>query len=166
VTRALQPFVVITHVVATWFMVGLIWTIHVVHYPLFAEVGDAAYVGFQAAHVDRIGPLLAVPWAIEGLTAAVILFGAVTSHDRSFLVPAVLGAAALGVVLVVSGFWSAPAHGELADGFDPDVHARLMTADLVRTLAWTIRGGCAVWMASLLFRRSGSPAMSMSESPE
>ena len=152
-TRALQPVVVVTHLVATWFMVGLIWTIHVVHYPLFAEVGASTYVEFQAAHVDRIGPLLAVPWAIEGVAAAVILFAAVTTQNRSFLVPAVLGAVAMGVVLVVSGFWSAPAHGELADGFDPDVHARLMRADLVRTLAWTIRGACAVWMTVLLFRK-------------
>jgi hypothetical protein len=154
VSRALQPFVVVTHLVATWFMVGLIWTIHVVHYPLFAEVGDATYIDFQAAHVDRIGMLLAVPWAVEGLATAAILLAAVTSHDRPFLAPAVIGAVAMGVVLVVSGFWSAPAHSELADGFDPDVHARLMAADLVRALAWTIRGGCAIWMTAVLFRRS------------
>lgn len=152
--RALQPAVVVTHLVVTWFMVGLIWTIHVVHYPLFSKVGDTTYLDFQAAHVDRIGRLLAVPWAVEGLAAAAILLAATTSQGRSFLVPATIGALAMGVVLVVSGFWSAPAHGQLADGFDPDVHDRLMAADLVRALAWTIRGGCAVWMTALLFRRS------------
>ena len=137
-------------------MVGLIWTIHFVHYPLFADVGDATYVAFQAAHVDRIGKLLLVPWAVEGVTAAAILLVALTTRDRRLLPPAVIGAVAMGVVLLVSGFWSAPAHGELADGFDPDVHRRLMNADLVRTLAWTVRGFTAAWIATVMWRRTTS----------
>ena len=64
--------------------------------------------------------------------------------DRGVRRSAVIGAIAMAVVLVISGFWSAPAHAELADGFDPAVHSRLMTADLVRTIAWTIRGVVAV----------------------
>jgi hypothetical protein len=128
----------------------------VVHYPLFAEVGEATYVGFQAAHVDRIGRLLLVPWAVEGVTAAVILVVTVTTRDRRLLPPAVIGALAMGVILAISGFWSAPAHGELADGFDPEVHDRLMTADLVRTLAWTARGFTAAWIAALVWRRATS----------
>lgn len=138
--------VAVVHLVATWFMVGLIWTIHVVHYPLFAEVGTSTYPAFQAAHVDRIGRLLAFPWAIEGVSAAVLAAVSLWGGYRSLRVPAVLGALAMGVVLVISGFWSAPAHGGLADGFDSAVHARLMDANLVRTIAWTVRGGLAIWV--------------------
>jgi hypothetical protein len=129
---------VITHVAATLFMVGLIWTIHVVHYPLFAEVGESTYVAYQAAHVDRIGMLLAVPWLLEGLTLLGVLALAVDRRDLR--IPAFIGAIAMAAVLVISGLWSAPAHGELADGFDAAVHDRLMTANLIRT--W--RGPCAV----------------------
>ena len=159
-TRRLSPVVVLVHLVATWFMVGLIWTIHFVHYPLFAEVGEATYVAFQAAHVDRIGKLLLLPWATEGITAAMILLVAFTNRDRRLLPPTVIGAVAMGVVLVVSGFWSAPAHGELADGFDSAVHDRLMTADLVRTLAWTVRGGVAIWITAITWRRATLPTES------
>jgi hypothetical protein len=157
VPRRVSPALAVVHLIATWFMVGLIWTIHVVHYPLFAEVGEATYVAFQKAHVDRIGPLLALPWAVEGIAAALILLIAVTSRDRQLLPPAVIGAVAMGVVLAVSGFWSAPAHGELADGFDPDVHQRLMNADLVRTLAWTVRGFTAAWIVAIVWRRATRP---------
>jgi hypothetical protein len=52
----------------------------------------------------------------------------------------------MAIALIISGVWSAPAHGELADGFDAVVHDRLMTANLVRTLAWTLSGICAVWI--------------------
>lgn len=157
-TRSLSPTVAVIHLVASWFLVGLIWTIHTVHYPLFAEVGDATYIAFQAEHVERIGRLLLVPWAVEGVTAAIVLLVAIGARDRGLLPPALIGAAAMGVVLVISGFWSAPAHGELADGFDAAVHDRLMTADLVRTLAWTVRGACAAWIVAVVWRRALSPA--------
>ena len=140
----------IVHLVATWFMVGLIWTIHVVHYPLFAYVGPDEYVAFQAKHVRRIGMVLLVPWAVEGICILALLVMAMRSKSRALLLPALLGAAAMGVVLIMSGFFSAPAHGELADGFDADVHADLMRADLIRTIAWTMRGGISIWMLVVL----------------
>jgi hypothetical protein len=59
----------------------------------------------------------------------------------------------MGVVLLISGVWSAPAHGDLADGFDAAVHDRLMTANLVRTLAWTVRGVTAAWIIGLVWQR-------------
>ncbi|MBM3639220.1 MAG: hypothetical protein FJW98_07290 [Actinobacteria bacterium] len=146
--------IVIAHVVATWFMVGLIWTIHVVHYPLFAEVGDATYVAFQSAHVDRIGKLLFVPWLTEGITLLALLWLAFIAGRRELRTPVMIGAIAMAMVLVLSGFWSAPAHGELMDGFDTAVHDRLMTANLIRTLAWTVRGLTAVWILSLVWPRT------------
>lgn len=35
---------------------------------------------------------------------------------------AVINAVAVAVALVISGFWSAPAHAKLADGFNESVH--------------------------------------------
>lgn len=146
---------VIAHVAATLFMVGLIWTIHVVHYPLFADVGASSYVDYQAAHVERIGIVLAFPWLLEGLTLLGVL--ALAVERRDLRIPALIGAIAMATVLVISGLWSAPAHGELADGFDAAVHDRLMTANLVRTLAWTVCGASALWvMARVWVRGTGS----------
>ena len=36
----------IVHAVSTWFMVGLIWMIQTVHYPLFARLGDDTFVRY------------------------------------------------------------------------------------------------------------------------
>jgi hypothetical protein len=154
----------IVHMAATWFMVGLIWTVHTVHYPLFAEVGTATYTEFQAEHVERIGRLLLFPWLAEGLTLLGLIWVAFRRAGRRDLrVPVAVGAVAMGIVLLISGFWSAPAHGELADGFDAAVHGRLMDANLVRTLAWTVRGATAVWIVALVWpgrRQSASEAPS------
>ena len=143
--RNLRPLIVI-HAAASMFMVGLIWTIHYVHYPLFAYVGESTYVSFQAAHVERIGRLLFVPWLTEGITLIGILALAFLGGRKTWRVPAVINGAAMAIVLVISGFWSAPAHVKLADGFDKSVHDQLMAANLIRTLAWTVCGVCATWI--------------------
>ena len=75
-----------------------------------------------------------------------VLWLAFLGDRRDLRAPAVFGAVAMAVVLVISGFWSAPAHGDLADGFDAAVHDRLMTANLVRSFAWTICGVAATWV--------------------
>lgn len=139
----------VIHLAATLFMVGLIWTIHYVHYPLFANVGESTYASFQASHVERIGKLLFVPWLTEGITLIGVLALAFLGGHKALRVPTVINGAAMAVVLVISGFWSAPAHGKLADGFDASVHDQLMTANLIRTLAWTVCGICAVWLVLL-----------------
>jgi hypothetical protein len=136
----------VIHLAATLFMVGLIWTIHYVHYPLFAYVGESTYASFQAAHVERIGKLLFVPWLIEGITLIGVLALAFLGTHKVLRVPAVINGAAMAVVLMISGFWSAPAHAKLADGFDTSIHDQLMTVNLIRTLAWTVCGICAMWM--------------------
>lgn len=146
------PILALVHVVATWFMVGLIWTIHFVHYPLFAFVGEDTYVAFQAEHVERIGRILLVPWAIEGGCVAILLFLVMRGQHRRLALPVIIGAVAMAVILGISGFLSAPAHGELADGFDAAVHSDLMLADLFRTLAWTLRGVIAVWIVVLVWK--------------
>ena len=142
-----RRLIVIAHLSATLFMVGLIWTIHYVHYPLFANVGEQTYVNFQAAHVERIGKLLLLPWLTEGVTLIAILASAFLGTHKALRFPAVINGAAMAVVLVISGFWSAPAHGKLADGFDKAVHDQLMTANLIRTIAWSVCGICAIWIA-------------------
>ena len=138
--------ILVIHVAATLFMVGLIWTIHYVHYPLFANVGESTYVSFQAEHVERIGKLLFVPWLTEGITLLGILALAFLGGNKALRIPSVINGAAMAVVLVISGFWSAPAHAKLADGFDKSLHDQLMTVNLIRTLAWTVCGICAVWI--------------------
>ena len=131
--------IIAVHALSTWFMVGMIWTIHIVHYPLFAFVGSDTYEAFQAQHVNLIGRLLLLPWLVEGLTALALVF--VLSGGKRKL--AITGAALILVIMALSAFISAPAHGDLADGFDRKVHDDLMLGNLIRAGLWTVRGGLA-----------------------
>ncbi|MBJ7294366.1 MAG: hypothetical protein JHC78_12585, partial [Ilumatobacteraceae bacterium] len=116
--RYIRPLL-IAHLTTTLFMVGLIWTIHIVHYPLFAYVGESTYIAFQTQHVDQIGKLLLLPWLVEGLTLLCVLLLAFLGNHRDLRLPAFLNGFGMAIALVTSGVWSAPAHGKLADGFDP-----------------------------------------------
>lgn len=59
---------VAVHAASTMAMVGLIWTVQVVHYPLFESVGAEAYPNYQSRHIDRIGAVLVVPWGLPSCT--------------------------------------------------------------------------------------------------
>lgn len=128
--------VIAVHALSTWFMVGMIWTIHIVHYPLFEFVGDETYRDFQAKHVDSIGRLLVGPWLIEGLSALVLLL-CLSGNTRKL---AAIGAVLMLSIMALSAFVSAPSHGELANGFNLEVHRDLMLGNLIRSILWTARG--------------------------
>ena len=50
-----QSAVLVANVALAWFLAGLIWTIQVVHYPLFARVGREGFADFLSGFhiVDR-----------------------------------------------------------------------------------------------------------------
>lgn len=138
--------IAVVHLAATGFMVGMIWTIHVVHYPLFSLVNEP-YRPFQEAHMARISGLLAVPWGLEGVTTLALLLTAPAGQQRTL---AVVGAALLAAVVLVTALGAAPIHGQLVDSFDAALHRRLLRVDLARTILWSGRlvvAGWIVWIA-------------------
>lgn len=146
--------VVVLHAVATLVMVGLIWTVQGVHYPLFENVGADAYPDYQSRHVDQIGYVLALPWSLEGVSIAALL---VLAKGGTMRILAIVGAALMGLILVVTAIWAAPVHGELLDGFDAEQHDTLMTSNLIRSLLWTARGAVATAMVWLLLDPARRP---------
>ncbi len=135
----------VAHLAATGFMAGLIWTIHVVHYPLFALVNEP-YEPFQRAHMTRITRLLLLPWGVEVLTALALVVVAPDGVARAL---AGVGVALIAALVVVTGLGAAPAHGRLVERFDEAAHRRLLRVDRVRVVAWTLRLALAAGLVSL-----------------
>ena len=50
-------------------MVGLIWFVQIVHYPLFSAVGERGYTAYQIQHMNLTGAVVGPPMVIEALTA-------------------------------------------------------------------------------------------------
>ena len=142
IERLRLPWVVLVQLVVTVLMVGMIWTVHVVHYDLFPLVGADAWHAYEHAHVDRIGKVLFGPWLLEGLCVLVLLF----AHPRRLRVLALISAFLMLFVLIDTAAFSAPAHGVLLDHWDQPTYDGLMTANLVRAWLWTAKGVVAVLM--------------------
>lgn len=126
-------------------LVGLIWTVQVVHYPLFARVGAAAWAGYHVEHSARItwlvGPMML---AEVGLALALV---ALAPPERRALAWAC--AALVGVVWAVTALVSVPLHGRLAAGPDAALLAALVRSNQARTAAWTLRGALLLgWLAA------------------
>jgi len=131
---------------ATLALVGLIWIVQVVHYPLFAQVGEERFPAYHAAHTRLITSVVA-PLMLTELATALWLIAVPVSG-----VPA---AAAWGGLLLVAVCWistaglQVPQHHKLSAGFDVQAHTRLVRTNWVRTIAWTARGALCLWMLTV-----------------
>lgn len=141
---------------ATLYMVGLIWMVQVVHYPLFDGVGEAQFAAYEARHTRGMTPIVLPPMLIELATAGLLLaFRPAAVKGGDPLIPAWMLWGGLGLVLflwLVTFALSVPQHAKLAQGFDPKAYRLLVDTNWLRTAAWTLRGGLVVWMLALVMR--------------
>ncbi len=127
-------------------LVGLIWFVQVVHYPLFALVGAPEWGRFHDAHRFRTGVVVGAPMLAQLATAAALVL-----DDARALTVASL-ALTLGV-FAHTFLVAVPDHERLARGPDPRVAARLARLNWGRTALWTAQGAVVV---ALLAERLGS----------
>jgi len=135
--------VLLLHAAATLYMVGLIWFVQVVHYPLFRAVGREGFAAYEKAHTRLTGWVVTPPMLVELATAVALALWR----------PAVLPTAWVWISLaLVVAIWlmtaslQIPAHRRLLAGFDAGVHRRLVRSNWLRTAAWTARGAIALWL--------------------
>lgn len=127
----------LVHAAATWFMVGLIWFVQVVHYPLKGRVPGECYPAFAIEHQQRTGYVVLPVMTVEIVTAALLVFA---PHPPG--TDAWRWAGLVMVVLIwVSTFAvQVPLHGRLGKGFDALACQRLVSTNWVRTVLWSLRG--------------------------
>lgn len=135
----------IANLAGTALMVGFIWTIQLLTYPMMAAVPDDGFVAFELMHRTRVTAVLAVLAPLEIVAAA----GVAAFVDE---VPAwmSIGSGAVLVAIWCSTLlYYAPLHMRLSSGFDAMIHRRLVRTNWVRTAAWTLRGAAAVTMIAI-----------------
>lgn len=136
-------FVLLVHAAATLAMVGLIWFVQVVHYPLFNAVGDAEFSAYEKSHQSRTTIVVAPLMLAEAATAVWLLW----SRPLGVAMwTAVVGAVLLGLIWASTAAWQMPAHARLEPQFDPSVHRWLVSSNWLRTVAWSARGAIACEM--------------------
>jgi len=136
-------------------LVGLIWMVQIVAYPLFARVGAAAFPAYHAGHAQLITFVVAPLMVVE-------LGGAIASvFARPPSMPAAVAWLGLALALALwltTMFVSVPQHEILARGFDARAHQILVATNWIRTLGWSLRGALLVWVvAGALGAAEGRP---------
>ncbi len=129
--------VLVASTVAAWAMVGLIWTIQMVHYPMLVELSALQPARAAQWHQRRISYVVGPPMAVEGVTALVLLGW---RPDTMSAASAWAAAALLGVALGATILLQVPVHSVLATGHDEHACRRLLRENWIRTIAWTARG--------------------------
>ena len=126
-------------------LVGLIWLVQVVAYPLFARVGSAEFPAYHAAH-SRLITFVVAPLMLGELGFATlwIVEPPATLPAPLVWLGAALAASAWGATMVIS----VPQHAKLARGFDARAHHLLVATNWIRTMLWTARGAILIWVVA------------------
>jgi hypothetical protein len=140
----------IAHFAATFFLVGLIWMVQIVHYPLFADVGAENYIRYQERHQNNI-TLIVGPVMLIELATAILLLGYLERSVDRWLVYVGIGLIVL--IWLSTALIQVPCHEKLVRGFEPVAYRWLVYSNWIRTIAWTVRGGLMIWMLSRLLEK-------------
>tara|TARA_Y100000748_G_scaffold214373_1_gene179740 strand:- start:4121 stop:4537 length:417 start_codon:yes stop_codon:yes gene_type:complete len=132
-------FMAYCHLVATVFMVGLIWFVQVVHYPLFDRISGEASIQYAAEHQRRTAWVVGLPMLVEGITTLWLFFDPINGR----LLP-LLGGLVLMKIHLSTVFLQVPLHKKLSQGYEREVVRKLVATNWVRTIGWTIRAAIAV----------------------
>ncbi|MEI7916116.1 MAG: hypothetical protein WCH82_15345 [Mycobacteriaceae bacterium] len=133
----------IAQVVGSVGMLGVIWMVQVVHYPLMSFVSSARFAHFESAHRTRISMVVGPLMAVEGI--CVIAFLVSPPPGLICWLPWA-GAAAEAVAIGTTVLVSAPLHERLNACYDQVNLDRLIATNWIRTFAWTCRAGLAIVM--------------------
>jgi len=131
-----MKLILLTQVFSTLFMVGLIWFVQIVHYPLYENVGRERFPEYEALH-NRLTTWVVGPAMLIEMATAVALLGSAASGTSSL---AWLGLGLLILIWISTAVLSVPAHDDLTAGFSADAYHKLVSTNWIRTVAWSMRG--------------------------
>ncbi len=129
---------------STFYLLGLIWCIQIVHYPLMSHVGSDRFRAFHRQHGLRITFVVVVPMLVELVSAA-----ALAAWVQNGIEPElpVIGLVLVAVIWLSTFAVQVPLHRRLALGFDCKAHRRLVASNWLRTAAWSLRAVVALAIA-------------------
>ena len=149
------------HVASTFSMVGLIWFVQIVHYPLMNRVGREEFCRYEMDHQRLTSWVVAPLMATELLSAILLLWYRPDAVDS---VVVWVGLLLIGSIWLATYTVQVPQHASLTKSFDPTIHRRLVQGNWYRTIAWTARGLLVLWMLGQILKPSLAESSSQAHS--
>lgn len=143
--KCLPKALLLTHVAATFVMVGVIWFIQMVHYPLFSHVPSTAFAAYEATHMRLTTWVVTPPIVVEAMTGVLLLW----RRPEEVRLPLLwTGLGLLAIIWLSTTLLQFPRHQILLSGFDPSTHKTLLLSNWIRTIAWSARGVLVLWIVA------------------
>lgn len=142
-------WVFLSNLACTWYLVGLIWMVQIVHYNLFDRVGEESFVQYENDHGRLITPIVGPPMLLEMATAAMLIVSSPAGIPRWTLIA---GFAAVVLIWLSTFLIQVPCHTRLLSGYNEADYRMLVGSNWIRTVLWTARGLLMTYLASKLMR--------------
>ena len=122
------------HTLSTLSLLGLIWFVQLVHYPLFGMVDEVGFRSLAYEHQRRTTWIVAPLMLVEATTATLLV---VKAPDGLWL--SLSGWLLLVVIWAATAFVQVPLHRRLMNGRDSAAIRSLVRSNWIRTVAWSCR---------------------------
>ncbi len=130
-------------------MVGLIWFVQIVHYPLFGYVGSKEFETFHEHHKILITPVVGFVMIVELVTTGILIFQIPVGIPNWTVI---VGIILIGVIWISTLFLQIPYHNKLSYKFDKNVLMMLVNTNWIRTICWSLRGIIVLIMLDTLMK--------------
>lgn len=141
---------ILLHLFATLGMIGVIWTVQLVIYPLFNQTGGDSFKGYHSRYMNRITWIVGPLMLIELITAFLLCYLFWISGYRSVLIT---NALLVIFIWLVTAILQVPAHQELERNYSAEGVDTLVRGNWVRTIIWTARIPLLAWFAGKVLLR-------------
>ncbi len=145
----MSEIALLANTAGTIFMVGLIWFVQRVHYPLLSYVQVDQQISVGAEHQRRTAQVVGLPMAVEGVSTLILL---VDRPDQVMWWLPWMGAILLAISLGSTVFLSVPLHQKMVNQPSAELGKKLVSTNWPRTVSWTLRGVICVVMCAQAVR--------------
>jgi hypothetical protein len=114
-------------------LIGLIWTVQIVHYPSFLFIDKNRYFEFQDFHMKKITFVVMPLMLIELLCGFILLYN--NLNNMVFIV----GFLSLICIWLWTFFVNVPLHSKLMKSFEDNLIHSLIKSNWPRTILWTFK---------------------------
>ncbi|WP_338765473.1 hypothetical protein WAF17_01730 [Bernardetia sp. ABR2-2B] len=146
--------ILLSNLLITAFLVGLIWFVQIVHYPIFENVGKQNFRNFHSAHTTLTGKIVILPMLIElGLSFWLVWEGyevdnilqnnyvgeGIRNRMSNFYSFSSIALVFTILLWILTAWIFVPLHGKLIKGYDLQLIKKLVFRNWFRTFFWSLR---------------------------
>lgn len=129
-------WVLYSEIALTWILVGVVFYMQLIHYPLFKKIREG-FAQFEHAHIRRTACFMGPLMLLDGVGAA-ILVGLADSESVMRL--CVINLILVGFIWLSTLMLTVALHQKLSIRFSKNAHKHLLNSNWIRCILWFIKG--------------------------